>query len=356
MAAPPWMSIAIRDIGTRETKGAKHTDKIVAYSRSVGADWVRGDETPWCAAFVGACLERCGMRSTRSLRARSYSDYGIALTRPVPGCIAVLSRGNNPAKGHVGFVVSANRRTVTLLGGNQSDRVSISSYGRDRLVALRWPENGEQPGEPGSERDFQGALSHVLKHEGGWSNDPLDPGGPTNRGITLSRFASHLGEKLDGSSRQRLIESLKTIAPSLVQEIYYERYWLVGQSHLLPAGLDLMHFDCAVNQGAYRAAKFLQSAVGAKVDGEIGPQTLKAAHTADTRKAIAQFRALRAAHYRGLEHFWRFGRGWLSRLKNTYESALAGVGDALPAGRHESPVQRTSKGDATVGDARPAHR
>ena len=325
MAVPPWLGAAFRALGEREIPGPEDNPRIIDFSRAVGADWVRHDETPWCAAFVGACLERVGQKSTGSLRARSYTDYGNAVEKPVPGAIAVLRRGSDPAKGHVGFVLSVDRKGVLLLGGNQSDRVSVARFSADRVLAYRWPESHPLPGGDESDGDFLGCLAHVLRHEGGWTNDPHDPGGATNQGITLARFASHLGERIDGGSSARLEKALRAISPRLVREIYYKHYWSASRAHVLPSGMDLIHFDCAVNQGVGRAAKFLQSAVGARVDGEIGPKTLAAAHRADLTSAVRAYHGLRTKHYRGLKHFWRFGRGWLSRVDNIRDLALETV-------------------------------
>lgn len=109
--------------------------------RLVENSWVLHDSEAWCAAFVGACLELAGYRSTRSLSARSYAKWGEALSQPEPGCVAVLWRlpkGSN--NGHVGFFLREEGDQIVLLGGNQSDSVSEQSYPKDRLLAYRRPE------------------------------------------------------------------------------------------------------------------------------------------------------------------------------------------------------------------------
>src|SRR5262249_31147441 len=67
---------------------------------------------------------------------------------------------------------------------------------------------------------------------------------------------------------------LKAIPQATVRRIYRERYWLPASCPALPPPLALFHFDAAVNQGVAAAARLLQEAVGAAVDGEIGPETL----------------------------------------------------------------------------------
>jgi lysozyme family protein len=86
-----------------------------------------------------------------------------------------------------------------------------------------------------------------------------------------------------------------------------------------------MHFDASVNHGVAGAARLLQQAVGAEVDGEVGPVTLAAARKADEARALAAYAEARRARYRALPHFWRFGRGWLRRVDVTLSRAVAHV-------------------------------
>ncbi|HHN8401527.1 TPA: TIGR02594 family protein, partial [Morganella morganii] len=91
--------------------------------------------------FVNACLERAGIRSTRSDSSRSYLAFGKMLTQPAYGCIVTFSRTGG---GHVGFVVGKTESgQLMVLGGNQSDAVNIKAFGTDRVTGYRWPS-----GEP----------------------------------------------------------------------------------------------------------------------------------------------------------------------------------------------------------------
>ncbi len=120
MQQPPWMALAWADLGLRERPGIAVNPRIAAYFRDVRHGEVTNDETAWCAAFVGSVLERTGIASTRSLMARSYLGWGDAATELLPGTIAVLSRGADPALGHVGFVVAS-----TVGAGHSAWRQSI---------------------------------------------------------------------------------------------------------------------------------------------------------------------------------------------------------------------------------------
>lgn len=355
----PWLKEAWRLYGIHERKGRADHPDIMALYRAVGHPGIRHDETPWCAAFLGACLERSGLRSTRSLMARSYSQWGIRLSTPRPGAIVVLSRGKDPVFGHVGFWVGETASDLFLLGGNQSDSVSVAAFDKRRLIDMRWPnEDGASVGANAPEGsiarpDFGAALDHVLEMEGGYSDDPYDPGGPTNFGITIKVFASWRGEQLTLKNQARIKAELKKISADDVAAIYRKRYWQRAQCEDFAPALAFMHFDCAVNQGVSRAIRFLQKAVRTDVDGEIGPLTRAAAARMPVTEALQRYADLRRAHYRGLHHFWRFGRGWLRRVTRTLERARtlarSSANDELAHGATElSPSRDQSEKETTM--------
>lgn len=321
-AQPPWLAEAWALLGAREQPGAESNARITALYRDAGHPGVRSDETAWCAAFTGACLERAGIRSTRSLMARSYQAWGQPVDGFRLGAIAVLSRTANPSLGHVGFLVGERDGHVVLLGGNQGDAVSVAVFPRSRLLSLRWPVSEERD-EPGAVDAFSAALEHVLEMEGGYADDPADPGGPTYRGITLATFASWRGVTLDQRSRAGLVQQLRKLDAGEIANIYRQRYWTPSASGTLPAGVELMHFDAAVNQGVPTAVRMLQEAADADVDGEIGPLTRAAIAQCVPGELIERYAAIRNRRYRALPHFPRFGRGWLARLETTRRRALA---------------------------------
>jgi len=92
---------------------------------------------PWCAAFVNRILELSGRSGTDNLMARSFLDLGRAVRKPVRGDIVVLTRGSNPASGHVGFYWGEEGDRVIVLGGNQQRAVSISQYPKSRVLGYR---------------------------------------------------------------------------------------------------------------------------------------------------------------------------------------------------------------------------
>ncbi|MBU2533005.1 MAG: TIGR02594 family protein, partial [Alphaproteobacteria bacterium] len=102
MDQPSWMAEAWLWLGTRERPGRGDNPNVLMFFRDAGRADIQRDEVPWCAAFVGACLEREGLAGTGSLLARSYLDWGQAIDAPRLGAIVVLKRGHNPSAGHVG--------------------------------------------------------------------------------------------------------------------------------------------------------------------------------------------------------------------------------------------------------------
>lgn len=133
----PWYDTALKEIGTKEKSGDADNKRIVEYQKSTTL-MATDDETPWCSAFVCWCLEKTGYKSTNSSWAKSFLKYGTKMETPKQGCIAVLTRG--PKNGHVAFYIEHNENgTVSLLGGNQSNSVSIKSYPASMVLGYRWP-------------------------------------------------------------------------------------------------------------------------------------------------------------------------------------------------------------------------
>ena len=143
---PIWIQKGRELIGLQETVGMNHNPEILQMWRDIKRSGIKDDETPWCAAFVGAMLERVGIKSTRFESAKSYLDWGQLLALPVVGCIAIFTREGG---GHVGFVVGRDTKgNLLVLGGNQGDEVNIRSFPVSRVTGYRWPIDRPIPKEP----------------------------------------------------------------------------------------------------------------------------------------------------------------------------------------------------------------
>lgn len=181
--------------------------------------------------------------------------------------------------------------------------------------------------------NFADALRSVLVHEGGYVDHPRDPGGATNKGITLAVFQRHFGASLGK-------DDLRAITDEQVAHIYRTGYWDKCKCAELPSGVDYVVFDQAVNSGPGRSAKWLQSVIGVAVDGGIGPQTLAAAGNKPAADIINQMCDTRLEFLRGLSHWDTFGRGWQRRVDGVraHGLQLAGVTSAPDSPPDPGPV------------------
>lgn len=187
--------------------------------------------------------------------------------------------------------------------------------------------------------NFDRSLAYVLKEEGGYSNDPRDPGGATNFGI-IQRVYDDYRKRLGLPAR-----AVKLIDESEVKAIYQASYWSLAKCDLLPDGVDYVVFDGAVNSGVGQSAKWLQRALGVKADGIIGPATIAAAEAyPDHDELVDKICDARMAFLKALKTFATFGKGWSARV-----SRVRARGKTWAAGNNLAPaVSFMAKADDTA--------
>lgn len=174
-----------------------------------------------------------------------------------------------------------------------------------------------------SQSNFATSLKLTLAYEGGWVNNPRDPGGATYRGVTQAVY-DQFRDQVDA---QR--QSVRLISETELNALYFVRYWQRVAGDRLPLGLDYAVFDFAVNSGVGRAARTLQQLLGmAVIDGDIGPQTLQAvalhgANYGTTALADGLCNA-RMTFLRSLPTFGDFGAGWQRRVMGSMPGHQAG--------------------------------
>ena len=153
--------------------------------------------------------------------------------------------------------------------------------------------------------NFKDIIEVVLHHEGGYVNDPKDPGGETNFGI---------------AKRSHPDVDIKNLTKGDATKIYKEYYWDKNKVENLPENLRHIYFDMCVNQGKGRAVKILQRAANAKganlkVDGGLGPKTLAAIEGSNVE--LKRVRAYRVKYYADLvtrkPDLEKFYYGWYKR-------------------------------------------
>lgn len=129
---------ALSKLGLKEIKGAEHNPEIIEMFAAVGHSWIKNDETPWCAAFVGWCLKKAGIPHLNEVAARRYEKYSTKVDKPLIGDIAVFWRKSKTSGyGHVGFVVDETKTHIKVLGGNQGNEVSIKLYPKKEFLSYR---------------------------------------------------------------------------------------------------------------------------------------------------------------------------------------------------------------------------
>jgi lysozyme family protein len=176
--------------------------------------------------------------------------------------------------------------------------------------------------------NFSKWLTRELTYEGGFSNHPEDPGGITLEGIIQRVYDGYRQRK--GRPLQALTAKMRSTAAWKAErnEIYRLQYWDKIRGDELPAGVDLVVGDGAVNSGPVQSIKWLQRAVGVTADGVLGEATMAAvlAHP-DHDALIADICARRLAMLRQLRTWGTFGKGWARRVSN-----VMAAGQALAAG------------------------
>lgn len=183
------------------------------------------------------------------------------------------------------------------------------------------------------------ALAALLLHEGGYSNHPADPGGPTNWGITLADARRYWKGDANADDVQRMPQSV-------ARKIYRERYWDALRCDELPAGVDYAVFDYGVNSGVGRAGKVLRRVLDLPDNtSAVTDPVIDAANAADAARTVLAICGERMAFLRNLKTFSVFGRGWTRRVGSVEAVALTmtrnqPVGDAP-----------SSSLDATTGKA-----
>jgi lysozyme family protein len=156
---------------------------------------------------------------------------------------------------------------------------------------------------------FDAAFDLLIGHEGGYVDNPADPGGETKFGISRRAYPD-----LD----------IRSLTEAQARGIYYRDYWLPCRCDAMPVALAILVFDAAVNNGVGRAVRWLQTALGVTSDGVIGEQTLAALARADVEQTIQLFHGQRIHYMASLQGWGTFGLGWSRRLALLpYQAATA---------------------------------
>ncbi len=164
--------------------------------------------------------------------------------------------------------------------------------------------------------NFQDAIKYILLFEAGYANDPSDPGGPTNFGISARSYPD-----LD----------IENLSENDAINIYKSDYWDKTKCEWLPPALRLIVLDAAVNQGVKQAIIFLQKSLNIKADGIFGPITNQAISDVIDSDVLHRYWKLRLEHYHKNPNWNLYSKSWTKRLCETlYVGALFSTGKKSP--------------------------
>lgn len=155
---------------------------------------------------------------------------------------------------------------------------------------------------------FDQCFAAVVGLEGGYANNPADPGGATKFGVSQRSYPN---------------VNIAQLTLDQAKAIYRSDFWAKIQGDSLPPPLAFMAFDCSVNCGVGRAARLLQQAVGISQDGVIGPATLAAVAKQKLVDVLTEFHARRMLFQLTLPTVTTFGLGWSRRLAHLPFAAMA---------------------------------
>ena len=142
---------------------------------------------------------------------------------------------------------------------------------------------------------FDQCFDKLISHEGGYVNNPADPGGETKFGVSKRAYPN---------------VDIAGLTLEAAKSIYKTDYWDRAQCDSLPPTLAYLIFDAAVNSGIGQSIRFLQRSLGVADDGAMGPLTVAAVSRVDVESVCARFLGQRLEFMTRLSTWDSFGKGW----------------------------------------------
>ena len=162
--------------------------------------------------------------------------------------------------------------------------------------------------------NWEQCFKMVIRSEGGYTNNPKDPGGMTNLGVTRKNWEAYLDHDVTEAD-------MRALTPEMVKPFYKKNYWDKIRGDELPSGVDYAAYDLAVNSGTGRAAKYLQQIAGVTADGVIGPRSMEAIKKCDAEDVVDEICNMRMTFLKNLNTFDTFGKGWTIRVNDVKAKA-----------------------------------
>jgi lysozyme family protein len=177
------------------------------------------------------------------------------------------------------------------------------------------------------------SYEFTLQYEGGYVNDPDDPGGCTNMGITIGTLTDWRKDPTVTCN------DVKALTEDEAAQIYAKNYWDKVWGNDLPVGLNTQVWDFGVNAGPSRAIKQLQFLVNSPQDGKMGPNTLQA--TKDyvalhgVEAVINAYAQMRQNYYESLDGWSKYGAGWTNRNRDCTALAVQLAREVVPTSQDD---------------------
>lgn len=149
--------------------------------------------------------------------------------------------------------------------------------------------------------NFDQACELLAIHEKGYVNDPNDPGGETNRGVSARTYPN---------------EDIKNMTIARSKFLFMRDFWAPCSIDAMPGYIRFDVFDMAINSGPVPAVKALQRAIGVFPDGKVGPKTLMAISSNADDRVLRRFNAYRMLYCAEAKNWKSHGRGWTIRIAN----------------------------------------
>jgi lysozyme family protein len=172
---------------------------------------------------------------------------------------------------------------------------------------------------------YDEALRRLLAHEGGYTNHPSDPGGPTNFGITIHDYRKYIKPNATAAD-------VRAMRVDQAKAIYRAKYWKAQRCDELPAGVDYSVFDYGVNSGIGRSGKVLRRIVGLPDTTHVViDEVLRAVARRDPKAIVIAINDERLAFLKRLKTWPVFGRGWGTRVAGVRAASLRMATEKVPS-------------------------
>lgn len=218
----------------------------------------------------------------------------------INGVAHTYLENSNPLSKTGNFAVTFNHIKTYLKYINSDSKATVIQKIQAQLLYLKEQLNKSTSIPFTYPENFLKALEVILKHEGGYINDPKDKGGETNMGISKRAYPN---------------ENIKNMTVARAKEIYYKDYWLASSCDKMDFPIALITFDMSVNAGVITSIKLLQQSVGTIADGVVGNNTLNAIKNANAFSLSEE----RVKYYAKLPGWDNYKNGWISRVFKTLE-------------------------------------